>query len=410
MAKRYILADIEAFDRADPLRERRELFALPEGLIYLDGNSLGALPRVVEARVADVVANQWGRDLITSWNVHDWIDLPVRVGNRIARLIGAPAGTVVATDSTSVNLYKVLAVALRKRRSRRVILTEAGNFPTDLYIAESLAHDLGFELRRVPAAELAAGLTPEVAVLLLTEVNYATGARHDITALTARAHEVGALAVWDLAHSAGAFPIGIAASGADFAVGCGYKYLNGGPGAPAFVYVSERHLFELRQPLSGWLGHEAPFAFAGEYCPAAGTDAMRVGTPPILSLAALDAALEVFDGVDLSVLKAKADRLTDIFISEVAALAPELDLLTPREPEERGSQLCFRFPEAYAAVQALIARGIIGDFREPDVMRFGFAPLYLRHIDAWKAATQLGRVIEARAWDRPQFRQRAKVV
>jgi kynureninase len=410
MPKRYSLPDAEALDRVDPLRPRRELFALPDGVIYLDGNSLGALPKAVKARVAEVVATQWGDGLIRSWNTHDWIDLPARVGERIGRLIGARPGEVVVADSTSVNLYKVLCVALAQRRYCKTVLTERGNFPTDAYIVASVAQQFGLEVRAVDAAEIPSALNGDVAALVLTEVNYRTGARHDMAALTAAAQRAGAFAIWDLAHSAGAFPVDLTAAGADFAVGCGYKYLNGGPGAPAFVYAARRHHEGLRQPISGWLGHAAPFAFADTYEPASGIDAMRVGTPPILSMSALDAALDAFDGVDLAQLKAKADQLTDIFIKELASLAPELDLLTPADPDRRGSQVSFRFPEAYAVVQAMIAKGIIGDFREPDILRFGFAPLYLRHVEVWKAASVLGRIMQSRDWDKPQFKTRAKVV
>src|SRR5687768_8151240 len=306
MSKRYTLPDAEALDRDDPLKAVRQLFALPQGVIYLDGNSLGALPHAVKARVADVVATQWGEGLIRSWNTYDWIDLPSRVGAKIGKLIGAAPGTVVVADSTSINLFKALAVALDKRRQRNVVLTERGNFPTDAYIAEGVTKLLDRELRAVGTADLMSALHPDVAVLYLTEVNYKTGARHDMAALTRRAHEVGALVVWDLCHSVGAFPIDLTAVGADFAVGCGYKYLNGGPGAPSFIYAAPEHLPGLRQPLTGWLGHAAPFEFADAYRPAAGIDALRVGTPPILSMSALDAALDVFEGIDLRQVKQKA--------------------------------------------------------------------------------------------------------
>ncbi len=410
MPRRFTLPDAEALDRDDPLHAVRARFALPEGVIYLDGNSLGALPYAVVDRVDEVVSRQWGRDLIRSWNVHDWIDLPARVGAKIGPLIGAAPGTVVVTDSTSVNLFKVLAVALAKRRERRVVLTERGNFPTDMYIADGATRLMNAELRAVATADLMATLDPQVAVLLLTEVNYRTGARHDMAALTRRAHEVGALVVWDLCHSAGALSVDVAEAGADFAVGCGYKYLNGGPGAPSFVYVAPTHLPGLHQPLTGWLGHAAPFGFEDSYRPATGIDAMRVGTPAILSMAALDAALDVFADADLKQIKHKADQLFDIFVTEVAALAPELTLITPTDPASRGSQVSFRFAEGYAAMQALIGKGVIGDFREPDIMRFGFAALYLRHADVWRAVALLGRIMQTRAWDMPAFKQKAKVV
>ena len=406
------LEDARARDAADPLAPLRDRFTLPHGIIYLDGNSLGALPRHVAARMAEVVALQWGEGLIRSWNLHDWIDLPGRLGDRIARLVGAAPGTITVADSTSINLFKVLATGLALRPERRVILTETGNFPTDAYIAAGLA-DLrgrGHSLRAVPAADLPGALDADVAVLLLTEVDYRTGRRHDMPSLTEAAHAAGALAIWDLAHSAGAFPVDLSGAGADFAVGCGYKYLNGGPGAPAFVYVAPAHLDGLSQPLTGWLGHAEPFRFAPDYRPAPSIAAMRVGSPPILSMSALDAALDAFDGVDLALLRAKADALFALFTGRLAQIAPELELLTPTDPARRGTQAAFRHPEAYAVMQALIARGVIGDFREPDILRFGLTPLYLRFEDLFCAANIIGEVLQTRAWDRPEFRQRAKVV
>ncbi len=406
----HTLADIHALDRTDPLARHRERFSLPDGVIYLDGNSLGALPRSVKPRMDEVIATQWGDGLIRSWNTHDWIDLPSRVGDRIGRLIGGAPGTVTVADSTSVNLFKALGAALRLRPDRRVILTETGNFPTDGYVATGLAELMGqgHELRFVAADELASALSPEVAVLLATEVNYRTGARLDMATLTAAAQGVGALTLWDLCHSAGAFPVDLAAADADFAVGCGYKYLNGGPGAPGFVYAAVRHHADLRQPLTGWLGHAAPFSFAADYRPAEGIARMRVGTPPILSMQALDAALDAFDGVDLADVKAKADRLFALFADEVDGLG--LELATPADPARRGTQVSLRHPEAYAVMQALIGRGVIGDFREPDIMRFGLTPLYLRYEDVRAAAGILREIIERGEWDRPEFRRRAKVV
>jgi len=399
-------------DRTDPLAFARARFSLPDGVIYMDGNSLGALPRGVRERVDAVVATQWGDGLIRSWNTHDWIDLPARLGDRIARLVGAELGTIVVADSTSVNLFKVLVAALRLRPDRRVILTERGNFPTDSYIAAGVAQVLerGHELREADAESLTAMLDDSVAVLLLTEVNYRTGARLDMAALTAAAHAAGALTVWDLAHSAGALPVWLGAAGADFAVGCGYKYLNGGPGAPAFVYAAPRHLDGLSQPLSGWLGHAAPFSFAPTYRPASGIESMRVGTPPILSMSALDAALDAFEGIDLALVKHKADLLFDRFVSVVAAEAPELQLATPREAALRGTQVSLRHPEAYAVMQALIARSVIGDFREPDILRFGLTPLYLGFEEVERAARIVGAVVREGLWDRPEYRMRAKVV
>ena len=406
------MTDIASLDRADPFAATRRLFDLPDGIIYLDGNSLGALPHGVKARVADVVSTQWGQGLIRSWNTHDWIDLPARVGERIARLIGAPPGTVMVADSTSINLFKALVAALRLNPDRKIILSEKHNFPTDAYIAAGVAELLGqgHELRLVEAAEIAGALGDEVAVLLLTEVNYRTGARLNMAGLTAAAHAAGALTVWDLAHSAGAFAVDLGGTDADFAVGCGYKYLNGGPGAPAFVYAAPRHLGSLRQPLTGWLGHAAPFSFAETYRPAEGIGAMRVGTPPVLSMSALDAALDVFDGVDLVALRAKADALFDLFTGEIRRLAPELELATPTNAARRGTQVSLRHPEAYAVMQALIAAGVIGDFREPDILRFGLTPLYLSYADVRQAAAILGEVMRTGAWKQPKYKLRAKVV
>jgi kynureninase len=400
------LSDAQALDRADPLAPLRDRFSIPDGVIYLDGNSLGALPRAVAARTARVVAEEWGRDLITSWNVHDWIDLPRRVGERIAPLIGAEPGTVVVADSTSLNIFKLLAVATGRAPGRKVIQTEAGNFPTDVYIADGLASLTGHEVR----VDDLSVIGDDVAVVLVTEVNYRTGAKHDMRVLTERAHAAGAVVIWDLCHSAGAFPVDLAGAGADYAVGCGYKYLNGGPGAPAFAYVAPRHLEGLRTPLSGWLGHAAPFAFAPDYRPAEGIDALRVGTPPVISMSALDAALDAYDGVDLAAVRAKADALFELFTGEVAARCPELDLLTPREPGKRGTQVSLRHPEGYAIMQALIARGVIGDFRQPDIMRFGLTPLYLRFEDVFRAAEVLAEVMATRAWDNEAYKRKAKVV
>ena len=406
------MTDIAELDATDPLAHTRALFDLPPGIIYLDGNSLGALPRAVTSRIAEVVATQWGEGLIRSWNTHDWIDLPSRVGDRIARLIGAAPGTVMVADSTSINLFKALATALRLRPGRHVILSEQQNFPTDSYIAAGVAELLGqgHVLRQVTAEELVPAMTDDVAVVLLTEVNYRTGARLDMRTRTEAAHTAGALIVWDLAHSAGALPVDLAGADADFAVGCGYKYLNGGPGAPAFIYAAPRHLDGLRQPLTGWLGHASPFSFSETFEPATGIAAMRVGTPPILSMSALDAALDVFDGVDLAVVKRKADALFELFTGEVGRLAPELQLATPTDATRRGTQMSLRHPEAYAVMQALIGRGVIGDFREPDILRFGLTPLYLSFAEVLRAAEMLGEVMQTRAWDRPEFKLRAKVV
>lgn len=405
-------ADAQALDRSDPFSSLRAAFEIPAGVIYLDGNSLGPLQGATRLHLADVVSHQWGEGLIRSWNLHDWIDLSTKVAGKVEPLIGARAGTVAVCDSTSVNLFKVLAAALDLRPSRRVIVSERNNFPTDLHIAQGLIDLLGggFELRTVDADSLAGAINDEVAVVLLTEVNYRTGRRLDMAGITALAHASGALAIWDLAHSAGAFAVDLTAADADFAVGCGYKFLNGGPGAPAFVYVAPRHIDVLRQPLTGWFGHVAPFSFVDDYVPAPSIERMRVGTPPVLSLAALDSALDIYHGVDLVALRAKADRLFDIFSSIVVPQCPGLELVTPLEPEHRGSQIAFSFEEAYAGMQALIARGVIGDFRAPDIMRFGLTPLYLSHEEIWRAAHMLVEVIRDRLWDQPAYKIRAKVV
>ncbi|MEP7241348.1 MAG: kynureninase [Devosia sp.] len=404
------LEDARVLDAADPLAPFRDRFLLPDGLVYMDGNSLGPLTKAAAARARAVVETEWGEGLIRSWNSADWIDLPRRVGDRIATLIGAEPGTVLAADSTSINIFKLLAIAAGMRPDRGTILLEAGDFPTDRYIAEGFAslnpQKFGLLGHKIASGDITAP-TPDVGVVLVTEVNYRTGARHDMAAVTQAAHDAGALVIWDLCHSAGAFPVDVAGTGADFAVGCGYKYLNGGPGAPAFAYVAPRHLDGLRQPLSGWMGHARPFAFADDYEPAAGIDALRVGTPPILSLSTLDAALDAFDGVDLAALRAKADALFDLF---VANLPSGIELLTPTDPRKRGTQVSLCHPQAYAVMQALIARGIIGDFREPDILRFGLTPLTLRFEDVWRATTTLADVLATGAWDRPEFRARAKVV
>jgi kynureninase len=412
------LDDAEALDRDDPLAPLRQRFSLPDGIIYLDGNSLGPLTKSALERVQKVTAEEWGEGLITSWNIHDWIDLPRRVGDRIAPLIGAEAGSVVVGDSTSINIFKLLAVALGASPEPGIVLTEASNFPTDVYIAEGFAALGRHELRTGDLHELLSGSVRHVSgssmdvsrqrvVVLVTEVNYRTGARHDMTDLVRRAHDIGATVVTDLCHSAGAFPVDVTATGTDFAVGCGYKYLNGGPGAPAFAYVAPGYLKGLRQPLSGWMGHARPFDFAPDYQPANGIDALRVGTPPILSMSALDAALDAFEGVDLVQLRAKADALFDLFVRDL----PEgVELLTPSDPGQRGTQVSVRHPEAYAVMQALIARGVVGDFRQPDIMRFGLTPLYLRFADVAKASAVLHEVIATRAWDRPEYKRRAKVV
>lgn len=396
----------------DAFARTRALFDLPEDVVYLDGNSLGPLPRAARARADAAVAEEWGGRLIRGWNDAGWIDLPARVGDRIAGLVGAAPGTVRCADSTSVNLFKVLSAGLELRPERRVILSDLGNFPTDLYVAQNLARALGrgHEVKAPPPEQVADALDEDVAVLMLTEVDYKTGRRHDMAALTEKAHAAGALVIWDLAHSAGAFPVDLAGAGADFAVGCGYKYLNGGPGAPAFFYVAPE-LQDIAEPaLSGWFGHAEPFAFDPNWRRADGIDRMMVGTWPVLSMTALEEALTLWDDVDLTEVRERSEALTTRFIDAVEkACGDALTLATPRDPRARGSQVSFRHPEGYAVMQALIARGVIGDFRAPDLLRFGFAPLYVTFEDAERAAEALGEVLATRAWDAPQFRTRAKV-
>lgn len=386
-------------DAADPLARFRARFALPDGVIYLDGNSLGPLPHTTPRRMAQVVNEEWGQGLIRSWNSAGWTELPQRIGDKIARLIGAQPGEVIVTDSTSVNLFKVLAAALALRPERRVVLSERRNFPTDVYIAEALIAWLGnrHDLRLVEADDVPAAIDADVAVVMLTQVNYHTGALHDMSVITARAHAQGALVIWDLAHSAGALPVDLNAAGADFAVGCGYKYLNGGPGAPAFIFVARRHQASFYHPLAGWFGHAQPFAFDSHYRPADGIARALCGTPPVLSLVALECGVDLALEADLQLIRAKSLALVDLFIARVERLCAshDLRLVTPREHHRRGSQVCFAHPNAHAIMQALIARGVIGDFRPPDILRFGFAPLYVRYTDVWDAADVLGQVLEA---------------
>ncbi len=406
-------ADLAALDHSDPLADWRERFALPEGLIYLDGNSLGPLPKATSAILQDVVARQWGEDLITSWTRHHWVDLPRTVGDKIARLIGASAGEVVVTDSISVNLFKLVSAALMLRPGRPVVLSERGNFPTDLYMLQGLRDLIGerVELRTVEPEALAAALDEQTALLMLSHVDYRSGRVHDMAGLTAAAHAAGALVLWDLAHSAGALPVELDATGADFAVGCGYKYLNGGPGAPAFLFVAERWQNDLRQPLTGWFGHREPFAFDAAYRPAEGIARCLTGTPPILSLKALEVGVDLHLEVDQDAVRAKSIALTERFIELVAECCAGFDLAlaSPHEATHRGSQVAFRHDQGYAIMQALIARGVIGDFRAPDLLRFGLAPLYLRFVDVWDAVAVLHQVLAERAWDRPELQQKAAV-
>ncbi|GGC02110.1 kynureninase [Marivita lacus] len=389
----------------------RAAFHLPEGMIYLDGNSLGPLPNSAAARVAQTMTAEWGDHLITGWNACGWMDMPARLGDRIGRLIGAEPGHVVVGDTLSIKVFQALAAAIKLNPDRRVILSDTGNFPSDLYMAEGLISLLGseYELRLVAPEDVEAAITDEIAVTLITEVDYRTGRKHDMATLTARAHANGVVTIWDLAHSAGALPVDLAGAKADFAVGCTYKYLNGGPGAPAFIYVSPRHADTALPALSGWLGHDSPFAFDLGYTPGAGIARMRVGTPPIVQMAALDAALDAWDDVDMEDVRTRSIELSDRFIAGVEATCPDLTLASPRDATQRGSQVSFRFADGYAAMQALIAHKVIGDFRAPDIMRFGFTPLYIDESDVDAAIEILGRIMRDRLWDTPEFKQRKAV-
>ncbi len=420
-------SDCIALDAQDPLRELRNLFTLPEGVNYLDGNSLGVLPRATAARVAQVVQQEWGEGLIRSWNTAGWMAQPQRVGNKIARLIGAGEGEVVAADSTSINLYKVLAAALRIAQAdapqRKVIVSERSNFPTDLYIAQSLAAQHGCTLELVSAGEVAPRLARgDVAVLMLTQVNYRSGRMFDMAAITAQAHAAGTLTVWDLAHSAGAVPVDLCGAKADFAIGCGYKYLNGGPGAPAFVWVHPRHAERFWQPLSGWIGHASPFSFDTAYQPAAGIGRYLCGTPAVIAMAALECGVDTLLAAEplggMAALRAKSLALTALFIAQVRERLADhpLTLASPEDPALRGSQVSLACPEGgYAVMQALIARGVIGDFRagdgaaEPDLLRFGFTPLYTQYVDVFDAVTALSEVLTTGEWREARFNQKAAV-
>ncbi len=404
------LTEAQARDAADPLHSVRDRFALPEGVIYLDGNSLGALPRTTPARLQQVATQQWGDGLIRSWNAHDWIGAARRIGAKIAPFIGAQPDEVVVADSTSANLYKLLVAALKARPGRTTILSEPGNFPTDLYIADGAAWSVGdAQIRTLPVDTMVDAIDDDVAVVMLTHVHYKSGAMLDMAGITAAAQARGALVLWDLSHSVGAVPLDLTGCNADLAVGCGYKYLNGGPGAPAFLYVAKRHHATLRSPLSGWLGHAAPFDFSDDYAPAADISRFQCGTPPILALAALEEGIAQFDGVDRDALIAKSRALGDSCIALVEARCPELTLISPRDAARRGSHVSFRHPHAYAICQALIDRGVIGDFRAPDALRLGFAPLYIGFADVWRAVDILRRILDDRSWDDPRYHARNAV-
>jgi len=403
----------EQYDQMDELRAFRDAFSLPDEVIYLDGNSLGPLPKAAVERVASCVQEEWGEGLIRSWNQAGWWHLPRTLGDRIAPLIGAESGEVLVADTISVNLFKLLCAALQQRSERRVIVSEADNFPTDLYIAQGIAQWYGdVELRLLqPGQEPANVIDEQVALVLLTHVNYRTGRLWDMPAITAQTQQAGALSIWDLAHSAGALPVDLNHCGVDYAVGCTYKYLNAGPGAPAFVFAAKCHQATIQQPLNGWWGHARPFDFDPQYTPAEGIERLLVGTQPILSFAALDASLALWEQVDMQAVRAKSQALTALFIDLIEQECADygLQLASPRSAEQRGSQVSWQHPDAYAIMQALIARGVIGDFRAPDILRFGFAPLYIRFTDVWDAVQQLKVIVVNNEWQQAKFQQRSTV-
>ncbi|WP_282151587.1 kynureninase [Ruegeria atlantica] len=389
----------------------KAMFNLPQGVVYLDGNSLGPLPRAAGDRVSDMMVQEWGQMLITGWNKAGWMAMPTGLGDRIGRLIGAEPGSIVTGDTLSIKVYQAVASALELCPDRKVVLSDNGNFPSDLYMVDGLLRSLGpeYELRVVAPEDVADNVTEDVAVLMLTEVDYRSGRIHDMKALTELAHANGTVTVWDLAHSAGAIPVNLAACNADFAVGCTYKYLNGGPGAPAFIYIAPRLTEQVRPALSGWLGHESPFAFDLDYRAGNGIERMRVGTPPILQMVALSAAMDIWDMADMQDVRTKSIELTELFIKRVESACPDLQLASPRDPAQRGSQVSFRFADGYAAMQALIAHGVIGDFRAPDIMRFGFTPLYIDEQDVENAVEILADIMQNRLWDAPEFKVRQRV-
>ena len=389
----------------------KAMFDIPAGVIYLDGNSLGPLPKDAPVRVANMLKDEWGEMLISGWNKAGWMQQPTRVGNRIANLIGAEENCVVMGDTLSIKVYQAVASALELNPERKVILSDNGNFPTDLYMTDGLIRSLndGHELRTVNPEDIEAAIDDTVAVLLLTEIDYRTGRKHDMKRLTEKAHAAGVITIWDLAHSAGALPVNLSGCNADFAVGCTYKYLNGGPGAPAFIYVAPRLADKVRPALSGWLGHEAPFAFNLDYKAGSGIERMRVGTPPVIALTVLESALDIWDMADIYDVRAKSIELCDLFIREVEARCPQLSLDTPREGAARGSQVSFQFADGYAAMQALIAHGVVGDFRAPDTMRFGFTPLYIDKIDVLAAVDILENILTNSLWDTAEFKTKSAV-
>jgi kynureninase len=404
------IAEARLLDGADPLAFARERFELPDGIIYLDGNSLGPMPRATPTTLANTAERQWGEDLIASWNRHGWIDWPTRIAAKLASIVGAKRNELLIADSTSVCLFKLLAAAVQARPGRKTILTQKANFPTDLYVAQGLADMLGLVVKAVEPDEVPAAIGPDTAVVSLTHVDYRSAAIHDMRAINDAAHAAGALTVWDLSHSAGAVELDLDGSGCDLALGCGYKYLNGGPGAPAFIYVAERLQGELTNPLQGWMGHAEPFAFVEEYEPASGILKFLTGTPSILAMAALEAGLATFDGIAMGDVEAKSRKLSQLFVEEVEAhCGDQVRLASPRDPAQRGSHVVFAHPQGYAVMQALIASGVIGDFRAPDLMRFGFCPLYNRFEEMVRAAEILAGILTSREWDQPRFKARAKV-
>jgi kynureninase len=404
------LDDTRQLDASDPLAFARARFRLPDGVIYLDGNSLGALPAAAPEALANTAERQWGTDLIASWNKHEWIEWPTTIAARLAPIVGANPNELLIADSTSICLFKVLAAAVRARPGRTSIVTQRRNFPTDLYVAQGLAGMLGLALKAVKPDEIVGAIDADTAVVTLTHVDYRSASIHDMRAINEAARAAGALAVWDLSHSAGAIELDLRAAGSELAVGCGYKYLNGGPGAPAFVYVSDQLQDELHSPLQGWMGHADPFAFIDDYRPADGILKFLTGTPSILALAALEAGLATFDGIAMRDLAAKSRSLSQLFIAEVEArCGDQVRLASPRDPMQRGSHVVFAHAEGYAVMQALIARGVIGDFRAPNLMRFGFAPLYNNHSEMVRAAETLADILSAREWDQPRFTERKKV-
>jgi kynureninase len=404
---------LAAMDANDPLAGFRDKFYVPEGVLYFDGNSLGALPKTVEGRMQKVITDEWGNGLVRSWNTAGWYEMPRRVGDKIARLIGANQGEVLVADSTSLNIFKVLAAGLNLNPNKHKIISEPDNFPTDLYMAQGLIQLLGsaHQLVLKPAAEIMDAIDEDTAIVMLTHINYRTGAMHDMQAITTRAHEKGALMIWDLCHSAGAMPVDLNGSKADFAIGCGYKYLNGGPGAPAFVYVAQRHQANFSQPLAGWLGHAQPFAFDWQYRPAEGIGRYLAGTQPVMSMIALECGIDLMLEADMSLVRQKSLAMGGLFIQLVEQRCGDygLELVTPREGAVRGSQVSYSHPQGFPIMQALIAQGVIGDYREPNILRFGFTPLYVSYTDVWDMVEILSNILRDRTWEKPEFQQRGNV-